>query len=393
MKPRLRLAIVTPRLVRGDGQGRVNYEIVRHVLEIGGHVTVVASAIDPDLERDPSVRFVRRGMPRLPTSFVRSQIFSLQSACWLLKHRDDFDLLHSNGSVTLAASDVNAAHFVHGAWAKSPAHTSRYYHDAYGLYHYILTAFHAFQERIAFARARHVVAISHQVKRDLVTIGVAEDKISVIHNGVDIDEFRPAAVDRRALGVPTNGFVALFVGDMTVPRKNLDIVLEALRELPFLHVVAVGGLQKNPYPAKAAALGVADRVTFLGFRRDIGALMNAADVFVYPSRYEPLGLVVLEALAAGLPIITAATTGAAELIDESCGIVLEHPDDLVGLCESLQRLAFDPGLRDRMGFAARDRATTLTWRAMTERYVELYATVSEIGVRDLSALGSPSPIK
>jgi glycosyltransferase involved in cell wall biosynthesis len=371
-RARLTLALVTPRVVRGDGQGRVNYEIIRYALARGADVTVVATELDPDLVEHPHVHFIRGGFPHLPTSLLRSQAFSLQSGRWLQQHRERFEVLQSNGSVTLASSDVNTAHFIHAAWGESQAHPSRYNRNAYGLYHRLLTAVHSAQERIAYRRARHVVAISGAVAEQLVRIGVAAENISVIYNGVDTNEFAPGESSRSALGLPERGFLALFAGDMTTPRKNLETVLEALRDVPNVHLVVVGSLRVNPYPARAAAMGLADRVTFMGWRRDLPKIMQAVDAFVYPSLYEPLGLVVLEALACGLPIVTARATGASELIGPECGFVIDDANDHRALASALAQLAADPALRRSMGLAARATAERYTWEAMSQQYYALY---------------------
>ena len=368
---RLRLALVTPRIVRGDGQGRVNYEIVRYAGARGAAVTAVTAELAPEL-RDAGVRFIATGGRRLPTSLLRSQAFSVESGCWFRKHRNAFDVIQSNGSVTLAPSDVNTAHFVHGAWAKSDAHMSRYVPKLRGLYYRLLTGIHAAQELIAYRRARHVVAISEQVKDQLVAIGIPATKISVIYNGVDTREFVPGSSPRGALGLPERGFLALFAGDMTTPRKNLETVLRALPAAPSVHLVVVGSLRKNPYPARVRALGLDARVTFLDFRRDLPTIMQAVDAFVYPSRYEPLGLVVLEALACGLPVVTVRATGASELIGADAGFVIEHANDHAAIAAALTRLASDADLRATMARAARITAERYTWETMAEQYYALY---------------------
>jgi glycosyltransferase involved in cell wall biosynthesis len=369
---RLRLALVTPRVVRGDGQGRVNYEIVRYALMRGAEVTVVTTALAPELEREERLHWIRGGYPSLPTSLLRSQAYSLQSGRWFAAHGRQFDITQSNGSVTLAASDVNTAHFVHGAWGKSDAHTSRFNPNAYGTYHRLLTALHAAQERVAYRRARHVVAISELVKRQLVSIGVAESKISVIYNGVDTAEFAPGPAARNDFGLPQNTFLALFAGDMTTPRKNLDTVIRALEAAPEVHLVVVGALQKNPYPERVKAMGLAERVTFLGFRRDLPAIMRSVDAFVYPSRYEPLGLVVLEALSSGLPVVTVRATGASELIGPDAGFVVDDANDHLAVAAALRALATDDGRRAAMALGARAVAERHTWNAMSQQYYDLY---------------------
>lgn len=371
-----RVVLVTPRLIKRDGQGRVNYEIVRRYLSSGGSVTALARDVAPELLQERGFRWVPMGgKPSLPTSLLRSQAFSVQAARWLARYRTHADVVHANGSVTLATTDVNSCHFVHTAWGASAAHTSRSSRTAYGFYHRMLTMLHARQEAIAYARARYVVAVSEQVRTQLVAIGVAEEKISVIWNGIDVNEFTPGMADRAALGLPREGFLALFAGDMRTPRKNLDTVLEAIRRVSAVHLIVAGDLRKNPYPAKVAEMGLAERVTFLGFRPDIASVMRAVDAFVYPARYEPLGLVVLEALASGLPVLTASTTGASELVDESCGLVVSDPNDAYTLALGLERLTVDTPTRRRMGEAARERALGHTWERMAKEYTDLYERI------------------
>lgn len=370
-----KVALVTPRLIKLDGQGRVNYEIVKRWLSLGGSVSAVTRDVAPDLLENRRLHWIPTGIAPLPTSLLRSQAFSFQAMRWLARHRAEFDVVHANGSVTLAPSDVNSCHFVHAAWGAMASHTSRRHRNLYGLYHRMLTELHAQQERVAYERAGCVVAVSDHVRDQLVAIGVAREKVRVIWNGIDVDEFSPGIADRAALGLPPDGFLALFAGDMRTPRKNLDTVLEAIAPLHAIHVVVAGDLRKNPYPAKVREMGLARRVTFLGFRSDIAAIMKVVDAFVYPARYEPLGLVVLEALASGLPIITAATTGASTLIDETCGFVVEDPNDALSVGAALERLRNDEPLRRSMGEAARKRALEHTWDRMAKEYTDLYARI------------------
>lgn len=366
------VALVTPRLVKRDGQGRVNYEVVKRWLAMGGSVTALTRDVAPQLLQEKRFEWVPTGVASLPTNLLRSQIASFQSSRRLASRRREFDLVHVNGSVTLAASDINSCHFVHAAWGASAAHTSRSNRNPYGLYHRMLTNLHAGQERVAYGRARRVVAISDHVRTQLLAIGVPSEKIQVIWNGIDVEEFRPPEGDRPSLLMPKQRFVALFAGDMRTPRKNLDTVLEAIRRTAGVHLAIAGDLKNNPYPAKVQSMGLAQRVTFLGFRNDIAEVMRAADVFVYPASYEPLGLVVLEALASGLPVATAVTTGASELIDRDCGFVLSDPTDARTLGAILERLRDDASLCRRMGEAARRRALDHTWERMAADYTVLY---------------------
>jgi glycosyltransferase involved in cell wall biosynthesis len=216
-----------------------------------------------------------------------------------------------------------------------------------------------------------VVAVSEEVKRELIEHGIAPERIRVLHNGVDLDRFEPGPADRSALGLPNGVPLAVFVGDIQTPRKNLDSVLRALSDVPRLHLAVAGSVDGSPFPDLAARLGVTERTHFLGYRNDVADLMRAADLFAFPSRYEACSLVLLEAMASGLPIVTASTTGGAELVADEAGIVLDDPDDVDALACAFRRLADDPNQRASMGRRARRRAEDLSWATVGDRYLDL----------------------
>ena len=138
----------------------------------------------------------------------------------------------------------------------------------------------------------------------------------------------------------------------------------------------MGGTAGSPYPELARSLNLENRVHFLGFRQDVPDLMKAADFLVFPSRYEPFGLVVLEAMATGIPVITAATTGAAQLVTPDCGIVLPDSDDTQALAEALNQLVkCDRQQRQQMGEVARTIAEQHSWANMGRNYVNLFEEI------------------
>ena len=184
---------------------------------------------------------------------------------------------------------------------------------------------------------------------------------------------RLATSSRTALGLPESVPLALFAGDIRLPRKNLDTVLRALVHVPGVHLAVVGTTKGSPYIPLAAALGIADRVHFLGYRRDMAQIMRAVDVFVFPSRYEPFGIVVLEAMATALPVITAETVGAAQIITPQCGVVLSDPNDEKAMSQAMRDLLANPAQCKAMGQAARAIAERQNWLRMAQAYWELYA--------------------
>ncbi|MCW5315690.1 glycosyltransferase [Nostoc sp. KVJ3] len=380
----MKLCIVTHKIKKGDGQGRVNYEVANEAIRRGHQLTLLASEVAPELENNSQVNCIKIPVKHYPTEFLRNFIFAQKSADWLRKHRSEIDLVKVNGAINLAAADVNAVHFVHSSWLRSPVHISRNRRDLYGLYQWLFTAFNARWEKQAFQKAQVVVAVSEKVAQELVNIGVPRSRIRVIINGVDLEEFAPGESDacgglrlRQKLGLPENVTLALFAGDIRTPRKNLDTVLHALVKVPDLHLVVVGHTQNSPFPQLAASLGLNERVHFVGFRRDIPAIMQAVDLFVFPSRYEACSLVLLEALSSGLPVITATATGGGELVTPECGIVLSDSDDSDALALALLTLVSSSALIQQMGKAARSVAEKHSWTTMAQTYVDLFEELSK----------------
>jgi glycosyltransferase involved in cell wall biosynthesis len=371
----VRLAIATRTVLKGDGQGRVNYEIAQEALRCGHHVTLLASTVEPDLQRQAQLRWVNIAVKGFPTQLLSSLVFSRRCATWLHQHRTKLDLVQANGANTSAWVDVNACHFVHSAWLRSPSHISRLRHDGYGLYQWLYTALNAHWERQAFARTNSIVAVSEKVKQELIQIGANPNHIRVIHNGVDLEEFYPGQVERQPLGLPEGVPLALFAGDIRTSRKNLETVLKAVVEVPELHLAVAGDITGSPYLNLAASLHLSQRVHFLGYRRDIASLMRAVDLFVFPSRYEACTLVLLEAMASGLPVVTATSVGGSELVTPDCGMVLPDSEAVPALVAALQTLTQNPGQRTGMGQAARRVAEQYSWHRMAQRYLALFEEV------------------
>lgn len=368
----MNICIVTQRVMKGDGQGRVNYEVTWEALRRGYCVTLLASQIAPELEQQPQVSWVPISVKQVPTQLLQDLVFSSQSDNWLKQQRSQFDLVKVNGCITRAKADVNAVHFVHSAWLKSPMHSWRSPRDLYGTYQWLYSALNASWERQAFRKATSLVAVSEQVRQELLAMDMASEAIRVILNGIDLQEFYPGEGNRSAFGLPEQVPLALFVGDIRTPRKNLETVLRALVQVPTLHLAIVGGTEDSPYPELATNLHLSQRVHFLGQRQDVPDIMRSVDMFVFPSRYETFGLVVLEAMASGLPVITASTTGAAQLVTADCGAVLADPEDTAALIDSLKLLVVDRTRRQQMGASARTIAEGHCWSSTARQYVDLF---------------------
>jgi glycosyltransferase involved in cell wall biosynthesis len=228
---------------------------------------------------------------------------------------------------------------------------------------------------------RVLVGISEGSGADLRRL-YPETSVAVVPRGIDIGRFSPDEHDRRShraeQGVPPEAVVALFVDQQHRPLKGLEIAIRgfaAAREAgggPDLLWVA--GMGNDGYAPLAEALGVGDRVRFLGYTASIERLYRSADVFVLPTAYEAFCRAAHEAAACGLPVIAPPVNGIRELIgDDEAGIVAAREPEAVG--RALAAVAESPELRARMGAVARDRAAHFDERAVAARVLALHESL------------------
>jgi glycosyltransferase involved in cell wall biosynthesis len=234
-----------------------------------------------------------------------------------------------------------------------------------------------------FARWLHdaarVIVPSEAVKRDLVWFeGVLGEKIVVVHHGVDAEAF--AEVPLHALGLARRRFgiqgrYVLFVGGIE-PRKNLVALVRAFAELrPDATLVIAGGpVRWMPQAARrlraevdALAPDLRRRIVLTDYVSDEerAALTAGATALAYPSRYEGFGFPVLEAMAAGVPVLTSSVSSLPEVAGDAA--LLVDPDDVGAIADGLRRLLDDEALRARLGKAGRSRAASFTWQDTARR--------------------------
>ncbi|MEJ2671694.1 MAG: glycosyltransferase, partial [Deltaproteobacteria bacterium] len=205
------------------------------------------------------------------------------------------------------------------------------------------------------------LAVSPGVKNYLVQeIGLAPDRIRVVANGVDLaamDAARPGPEVRRELGLPEGAPVIGLVGRLDhwgKGHKELFTALSGLKERYPVQALIVGGGRREAEIQQAAAdLGLSGQVHFLGSRVDVPDLLQAMDIFVLPSYSEGLSLSLLEAMAAGLPVIATAVGGNPELVMDGVTGLLIPPKDAEALAAALERVLADPAWAKEMGEKAR----------------------------------------
>ncbi|KAF2666593.1 glycosyltransferase [Microthyrium microscopicum] len=223
---------------------------------------------------------------------------------------------------------------------------------------------------------------STPVKDYLIECGVPEEKLVHLGRGVDTTLFHPAARDQiwRSQIAPHNEIILVVVGRLA-PEKGFPFLATALRKLASQNVpfklLIVGGNRNAAVEAevRAAFAPLGERVLFTGFLEG-AALARAyasADVFVHCSVTETFGLVVLEAMAAGLPVIARAAGGPAEIVRDGQSGYLTPPDDMDAFVSRIAYLAAEPQLRLTMSTAARTQAEGETWDAINGRVAQRMA--------------------
>ena len=226
-----------------------------------------------------------------------------------------------------------------------------------------------------------VICISQMVKDDVRRhFSVPDDKLHVIYNAVDPREFNPGvrvsrAATRARLGFADSDVVFLLLGS-GYARKGVAVALRALARLPARARLVVVGRDKNPsrYEEFARRAGVRDRAVFAGPQQDPRPYFGAADAFVLPTLYEPLGNAVLEALACGLPVVTSRRCGAGELVvAHDAGWVCDA-GDVAAFAAHMERL-MGGAERARVGSLAAGAVAALTPDAMAKRLLALYASL------------------
>ena len=264
---------------------------------------------------------------------------------------------------------------------------ARKWRGALGAFSMRMSPYHRVQmlvERQAFRSPglKRVIAVSNFVADDLIReFNLAPEKTITIYNGVDLDRFRPAADSserdaiRQKFGVPASAPLVVFVGN-GFARKGLGFLIEAWPLVAggaFL-LVAGADRQADKFARQTRALNVGARVVFVGTQPNVEAILRAADSFAMPSLFEPFGNVVMEAMASGLPAMTSAFSGVAEVIPSSMrGFRVENPDDVGEVALRLGAL-FDASTA--VGREARETAEKFTW---TRYAKELNALIESIG--------------
>lgn len=361
----MKVGIVTPDFDLISGQGRYAVELARRLrercdLHIFANTLDAPGATGITLHRVPANR--QRFLFAIPTFLVAAE---------LQIRRARLDLIHAQG-LSCWSADVVTVHMCNAARARAlptDAFKSR-------LFASLMTPL----ERAFYRqrRLRHAITMSRRLVGEIQREYGWNKPFTVIPHGTNTGEFRPPQnpAEREAMRqyfrLPSGCWQWLFVGEAV---KGLRQTIEALPRFPQAHLLVVSRSHMGPHETLANKLGIRNRITFHGFAPQPNLAFRAVDVFVYPSEYEPFGMVVTEAMASGLPVVLGKNTGAAELVTHGVdGLLIDplNPDDLR---TQLTRLESSPEESRRLGVAGRETILRHSWDVCADQTWQVYTSV------------------
>jgi len=369
----LKLALIRQRYTDFGGAELYVSRLAELLVERGHQVHVIAREWKAEPQEGLFFHAVTAGGP----TFVRLKTFARAAA--RIVQEENFDLVHSFERTD--CQDVfRAGDGCHREWLERRARAGgpgRRWLDRINPRH---RAFLELEARLFSSPRLKTVIVNSKLGRDEIIrhYGLPPDRFRVIYNGLDRTRFHPGLRAgfreevRAELQLEPGEPVALFVGS-GFARKGLAELIRALPQTTVKLLVA-GKDKIEPYRNLARRLGLADRVLFLGPRADVDRLYGAADLFVLPSCYDPFANACLEALAAGLPVVTTVETGAAEVVQEGLnGYGLSFPVRPDELAEKIHlALSLD---RNSVITANQGLLTPFDWTENLTRTLKVYEEI------------------
>ncbi|HZK82785.1 MAG TPA: glycosyltransferase family 4 protein [Humisphaera sp.] len=342
----MKIAVAFPGVHRKGGVERVAFECARYLSDRNHDVTVLADEWERDETRPIRYRHVSAAAwPhfRRPTAFFRNATKTL------LELSGSFDALATYGCVC-PTGGVYWVQSVHAAWMEH----SRRLRPSLSMIRWKqrLNPIHACllrleQKHLGERRYKKLIALTDDVRDDLTRYyGVPAEDVIVLPNGFAASEFnleqrgQLRAEMRRRLGYGPTDHIVIFVAN-ELERKGFGPLLRAIERTgdARLKLLAVGRLNANAYSAEIGKLGLADRVQFSGPTAGVMSYYAAADAFALPTQYEAWGMVIVEAMACGLPVIASRLAGAAVAVKEPAnGYLLNDPGDVEEITGKLRKL-------------------------------------------------------
>ena len=350
------------------GVGVHIHSLAKELVKNGEEVYVVTYP-HKDIKNDPNHDYMNYdgikvvGTKGINIPGLRSLFYTLFGTIQLIKliKKYDIDIIHGHYVYPAGFIAVLA-----GIFTKKKVYITAHGSDMFCLYHQ-----HKFMQPIikfVLKRADVVLAVSEALKEEILKTNIdgIETKVKLNWNTVDIDKFHPPSENksemeiennkfREELNIPKNVPVIVFVGNI-IKRKNVTTILDAKNQLKSdCAVVVVGdGPLLNSLKEKVEAKKI-NNVIFTGARSDVDSIIRNSDILILPSYSESFGLVLIEALACGKPVIGSNVGGIKEIITPDVGLLID-PNDSKDLANAIDSILSDDNLRENFEKNARNRA-------------------------------------
>ena len=370
---RPKLALCYSGCHRRGGVERVVFEVARHLHE-NWRTSVVAHEVPSPGELPADVEMLQLSGKILPFGLGMRET---RAKAQEIVDDGGFDVVAGFG-VQSPRESVVWIQSVHAAWWDLCRRRRRgwlRWQQQLNPFHHIVLRME--EELLRHRRYRRLIALSPAVREDLNRFyGVPASDVDVLPNGFHPAEFHPGVrvrhrlEQRRRFGIPAGAWVVLFVANEW-ERKGLVPLLEAIAQMKdsSVHLVAAGRLPAGFIMHCAARLGIQERVHMVGATSHVNECFGMADAFALPTIYEAWGMVIIEALACGLPVLTSQTAGASVAVQPGVnGYLLANPEESEAVAEGLGKLR--RGLHSPPG-AIEQTAAPYAWERLLRQYAAI----------------------
>jgi glycogen(starch) synthase len=379
-----------PRII--GGISRVVHDLAQRLGAQGNEVHIV-TCLDqgaPEEEKDEYVRVHRVRCYDLSTmnfvDWVLQLNFAILEKCIrLVGSTERFDIIHAHDWIVAFAARVLKASY--GIPLVSTIHATEWGRN-WGIHNEVQRYISSVEWWLTYESWRVIVNSGYMYNEVCQVFHLPQDKIRVIPNGVDLDKFKGYGRDygfRRNFAADREKIV-FFVGRL-VNEKGAHILLDAMPKILAYYndvklVVTGKGPQLDYLRNKAAIMGIGDKVYFTGYISDdnLSRLYMCVDVAVFPSLYEPFGIVALEGMVAGVPVVVSDVGGIGEIVEHGIDGMKAYAGNPGSLADSILEILHNPGRAEDMKARAFDKLRRLyDWRLISEQALKTYEEVVNDG--------------
>lgn len=351
------------------GQNKVTYEVVKRLAEWGIKVRLVGLSAVRELVEHPNIKFFKIYLPIKKPALLEHLLLYIFSVPPLIRYRRG--PLLTTGVISLYPASIVVLHFLNLSCRKAFKKLGTLNLRDY--YHYLDTYIGAIMEKILLKNQRiKIITVSESVKRDVEKeFPQKRGDVNVIYIGVDNKVFSPhyRVKDRKILfgnNINENDILVGYAGDLMTKRKGIHNLIMAIEGLPDNYKLILIG-KGNPYKRYGIKEPLRKRIIWIDFTEELAKFLANLDIFISSSYYDAFGLVALESMASGLPVILSHNAGFAELLRDKKNVILLHNlGNIEEIRKKILHLTEDKRLRNILIQNGLKIAKKLSWQRCAE---------------------------